>query len=150
MPMAADEIERLTEELESHAWEISPAMAQARLDNQAAEIATLQRELESAKQGASRAAARADRIRESWKQLHGCLVRVVTEGRGAGPDCSKEFLRMGLDSMIKIANDTLQRERLPVEERSESTFDRKCDRCGKIGKATRTDGVFYCSFECAD
>ena len=31
-----------------------------------------------------------------------------------------------------------------------ATFPRKCNRCGKIGQATRTDGVFYCSIECAD
>lgn len=31
-----------------------------------------------------------------------------------------------------------------------STFTRECARCGKPGQATRTDGVFYCSIECAD
>ena len=39
------EIERLTEELESHSWEISPAMAQQRIDNLWSENKRLERDI---------------------------------------------------------------------------------------------------------
>ena len=39
------EIERLTEELESHSWEISPAMAQQRIDKLWAENKRLERDI---------------------------------------------------------------------------------------------------------
>ena len=51
---AADELERLQTELESHAWEISPAMAQAKIDQLNAANAALRSEADALRVDAER------------------------------------------------------------------------------------------------
>lgn len=43
------------------------------------------------------------------RDLHGALVRIVLEASGCPPNCSHEFHRWGIASVIKIATDVLKR-----------------------------------------
>jgi hypothetical protein len=46
----------------------------------------------------------------------GALVRLVIEGNGCGKHCSLEFHRWAIDSMLKIAGDSLKRFAKPLPD----------------------------------
>jgi hypothetical protein len=48
-------------------------------------------------------------LERSRTDLHGALVRIALEASGCPPDCSLEFHRWGIASILKIAGDALKR-----------------------------------------